>query len=219
MNGAHDLGGMHGFGAIDRSQKDHFVHSWEEAVFRLTLACGMLGEWNLDMSRAAREQMDPLHYLSSRYYEHWLHGLEWLLVEKGLVSPDELCTGCVRDGRTFRPVIEDQVQEILEKGAPALLEAPEPAVYGIGDKVRIMNDHPRFHTRMPRYLRGCCGEIVSCHGAHIYPDEHAMSGRKVPHYLYGIRFRGEELWGEEYAEPGTVVLADVFEPYIECAED
>lgn len=70
MNSAHDLGGMHGFGPIDRSQIENFVSEWEEKVFALTLACGMLGQWNLDQSRFAREKMDPGHYLCSSYYEH-----------------------------------------------------------------------------------------------------------------------------------------------------
>ena len=54
--------------------------------------CGFLGEWNLDASRYARESMEPGHYLTSSYYEHWLFGLERLLEERGLVSAGELET-------------------------------------------------------------------------------------------------------------------------------
>ena len=214
MDGAHDLGGMHGFGTIDRSQEAHFPQDWEERVFRLTLACGMLGKWNLDMSRAARERMEPAHYLGSSYYEHWLHGLESLLVEKGLLTPGELAGGHAGDGRTFDPVPEDRVREILERGGPTLMEVSQAASYRVGERVRIVNEHPRHHTRMPRYIRGRAGEIVSHHGAHVFPDAHATSGEKVPRHLYGVRFTGEELWGRGCSEEGTVVFVDVFEPYI-----
>ena len=44
----------------------------------------------LDMSRFARETMDPDEYLATSYYEHWIHGLELLLIEKGLLTETEI---------------------------------------------------------------------------------------------------------------------------------
>ena len=32
--------------------------------------------------------------------------------------------------------------------------------------------------------------------------------------LYSVRFRTEDIWGEEFAEPKTVIYGDQFEPYI-----
>ncbi|HXH84380.1 MAG TPA: nitrile hydratase subunit beta, partial [Candidatus Tectomicrobia bacterium] len=91
MNGVHDLGGMHGMGAIaPEADEPVFHHEWERRAFALTLAAGFLGRWNIDMSRHAREQMPPAEYLATSYYEHWLYGLERLLVERGLVSRDEV---------------------------------------------------------------------------------------------------------------------------------
>jgi nitrile hydratase len=91
MNGMHDLGGMDGFGAVDRIPGEAvFQHEWERRAFALTLAMGARAQWNLDMSRYAREQMSPSHYLLSSYYEHWLHGLEHLMIERGLVSAAEI---------------------------------------------------------------------------------------------------------------------------------
>src|SRR6266508_5307956 len=91
MNGAHDLGGMHGFGpvAIERDEPV-FHHEWERRAFAITLAAGFLGKWNIDMSRYAREQMPPAEYLASTYYEHWLFGLEKLLDDTRLVNRGEL---------------------------------------------------------------------------------------------------------------------------------
>ena len=91
MNGGHDLGGMHGLGPIDIEADEPVFHAdWERRVFALTLAMGARGEWNIDMSRHARENRDPVDYLSSSYYEIWLKGLEALLSERGLLTPEEL---------------------------------------------------------------------------------------------------------------------------------
>ena len=108
MDGAHDLGGQAGFGPVDRSQTDHFPNQWEAQVFSITLACGMLGKWNLDQARFAREGMDPEHYLGSSYYEHWLHGLETLLLAQHLVTEEELSTGVANMANVYSPWTDDK---------------------------------------------------------------------------------------------------------------
>ena len=91
MDGPQDLGGMHGLGPIDPEADEPVFHAeWERRVLALTLAVGARGEWNIDMSRHARENRDPLDYLSSSYYEIWLKGLEALLAERDLVTPEEI---------------------------------------------------------------------------------------------------------------------------------
>ena len=76
MNGAHDLGGMHGMGPVDPEENEPVFHAeWERRAFAITLAMGAHGAWNIDMSRFAREKSDPALYLGTSYYEHWLHGL------------------------------------------------------------------------------------------------------------------------------------------------
>ena len=52
----------------------------------LTIAMGFHGLWNIDKSRYARENRDPLGYLADSYYQRWLYGLEVLLEENGLVT-------------------------------------------------------------------------------------------------------------------------------------
>ena len=91
MDGPQDLGGMHGLGPIDPEADEPVFHAeWERRVLALTLAMGARGEWNIDMSRHARENRDPVDYLSSSYYEIWLKGLEALLAERDLVTPEEI---------------------------------------------------------------------------------------------------------------------------------
>jgi nitrile hydratase len=91
MNGIHDMGGMHGLGPIEREENEPvFHHTWERRAFALNMAAGFLGEWNIDMSRYAREQMPAAEYLATSYYEHWLWSLERRLVDKGLLTQAEI---------------------------------------------------------------------------------------------------------------------------------
>lgn len=223
MNGAHDLGGKHGFGEIDQSQDMNFAAEWEEKVFALTLASGMLGCWNLDQSRSAREQMDPAHYLNSSYYEHWLFGLEQLLVETNLLTEEELRTGVSEPTHAARGVEAadpEKMQKILDVGGPTLLESTGKPQFGIGDPVAVRATHPVSHTRAPGYVKGKVGVIVSHHGEHIFADEHASSGRKIGKHLYGVRFEAKSLWGTtrltaDSAASTNAVYVDLFEPYLQ----
>jgi nitrile hydratase beta subunit len=91
MNGIHDLGGMHGIGPIVREENEPvFHHDWERRMFALFISTFAGGHFNVDEFRHAIERMDPAHYLESSYYEHWLHAVETLLVEKGVISKAEL---------------------------------------------------------------------------------------------------------------------------------
>jgi nitrile hydratase len=91
MNGIHDLGGMHGIGRIVREKDEPVFHAdWERRMFGLFIAAFAGGHYNVDEFRHAIERMDPAEYLTSSYYEHWLHSLETLLVEKGVIKEQEL---------------------------------------------------------------------------------------------------------------------------------
>ena len=123
MNGAHDLGGMHGLGPINpepEEQEPVFHAPWERRVFGLTLAVGSLGKWNIDMARHARERQHPVDYLRHSYYENWLAGLETMLVEKGLVTTEELLSGKAnlqRDQTNTQSVLQaDEVPRLLARG-------------------------------------------------------------------------------------------------------
>src|SRR4030095_15710799 len=91
MDGVHDLGGMHGSGPVDREANEPVFHApWEAAVYAIMRASMSSGLYNLDEFRHGVERMDPAHYLRSGYYEHWLDGIARVLVEKGVVSAEEL---------------------------------------------------------------------------------------------------------------------------------
>ncbi len=75
--------GSHGHGPINPDPNEPlFSQEWERRCFAVTLAMGFTGQWNIDQARFARETMRPGKYLETTYYEHWLHGLESLLLDR-----------------------------------------------------------------------------------------------------------------------------------------
>jgi nitrile hydratase len=215
MNGGQDLGGMQGFGPVlPDSDESHFHAPWEARVFALTLAMGATGSWNLDESRHARESMSPAQYLSSSYYQIWLEGLLRLMLERAQVSAAELTDGHLREAPQVlrRTLPAAAVPTMLAKGGPTVRPRPAPARYAPGDEVvaRVLN--PATHTRLPRYVRGHRGTIVSVHGAHVFPDTHAHGRGEQPEWLYTVRFDAHELWGPDTT--ATSVCVDCWEPYL-----
>ena len=94
MNGAHDMGGTMGFGPVVPEKDEPVFHApWERRAFAITLAAGAPAAGTSTRSRSAREQMPPGEYLAKTYYEIWIAGLEKLLAERGLVTPDEIAAG------------------------------------------------------------------------------------------------------------------------------
>lgn len=217
MNGAQDLGGLDGFGPVTPEPvKPVFHQAWEKRAFALTIATGFLGRWNIDAARFARENTDPLTYLRSTYYEHWLRGLEKLLVERGLVSAGELETGQAAGPASVEAPSASQVPAILATGSPAGRPIGTPARFGIGQAVRVKNLHPKGHTRMPRYCRGRLGHVLRDHGGQVFPDSNAAFAGEDPRRLYAVRFDARELWGPEGGAADGVVV-DLWEPYLEAA--
>ncbi|MCY4230392.1 MAG: nitrile hydratase subunit beta [Alphaproteobacteria bacterium] len=208
MNGAHDLGGMHGFGPVAPEADEPVFHTpWERRAFALTLAMGFTGQWNLDQSRHARETMAPAAYLATSYYEHWLFGLEALLAARGLL--EGASSG-------LRRLDADNVAQALSTGGPTARETASTPAFAPGDNVRARTIHPTGHTRLPRYCRGRVGRVERLRGAHVFPDSHAATGDPEPCHLYSVRFAARELWGPSAPTSDTVMI-DLWEPYLERA--
>ena len=65
MNGIHDLGGMHGFGAVTRERDEPVFHAaWERRVFGLFAPAFAAGLFCVDEFRHAIERMGAAAYLS-----------------------------------------------------------------------------------------------------------------------------------------------------------
>ncbi|HEY7329785.1 MAG TPA: nitrile hydratase subunit beta [Gemmataceae bacterium] len=222
MNGAHDLGGMHGFGPINaepEAKEPVFHADWEKRVYGLVRTIGVLGKWTYDGGRHARELQQPMDYLRHSYYENWLAGLEKQLVETGLVTAEELesgkAAGLADEALRQRILPAGEVADREARGSPVTMPADAPPRFRPGDRVRARNRHPAGHTREPRYVRGRVGVIQQHHGAHVLPDLSA-EGVRVGRHLYSVRFEASELWGEN-ANGNSAVYLDLWEDYLEPA--
>ena len=206
MDGIHDLGGMQGFGPVGHSAAEPAFHDrWETLAFALFWVV----ENALDASggelRHSIERMDPGHYLTSSYYEHWLTSAATLAVEHGLVTRSELEA---RTGGWFPlsgPVLAPPV-------ADAGPDVDEPRC-GPGDRVRVRDWHPPGHTRCPRYVRGKAGVVVRVDGIHSVPDVEAHGAARRHEPTYSVRFDAADLWGD--GQRGVSVHVDLWDSYLE----
>jgi hypothetical protein len=194
VNGIHDMGGMHGFGPIVIETDEPVFHAkWEGKV--RAIYSGTVGRYfNLDEFRNAIERMEPATYLEAAYYERWLHAVETLLNEKGVLAPGSAPA------------------EQAPPKRPANLPAPK---FKAGDRVRARNMHPDGHTRLPRYARGKTGVVTSVKGPFLLPDANAHGNHDEWEYVYPVRFAARELWGAE-ASPRDSVSVDLWESYLEA---
>ena len=162
MDGVHDLGGVQGFGGVEVEAHEPVFHAeWERRAFRLTVAVMFAGYLN-GRFRHAIERMDPVWYLASSYYEHWLTAVATGLVEGGQLTQAEL------DERLGAPYpVARQIR------APRL-DDPGPSIrthhFGVGSAVRVREWHPLGHTRAPRFVQGKPGTVVRLDGVFSVPD-------------------------------------------------
>jgi nitrile hydratase beta subunit len=218
MDGAQDMGGVAWSGPVQPEPDEPAFHAdWERRAFALTLAMGMPGGWNIDMSRFAREDRPPEEYLRKSYYQIWLAGLERLMLERGLIASDEIEAGKVLHpvkpvARTLTP---EDVAAVLHRGGPTEREATSAARFAVGDRVRTKMIHPPTHTRLPRYVRGHVGTIEMLHGVHVFPDTNSL-GQENPQWLYTVTFDGRELWGEN-GDASVKTSVDAWESYLDPA--
>ena len=81
---------------------------------------------------------------------------------------------------------------------------------------RGRNINPLGHTRLPRYVRGKNGTIARHHGIFVFPDTNAQFAGEKPQHVYSVRFKAQELWGEQ-ASPRDSIYLDMWDDYLELA--
>ena len=84
----HDMGGLPSDEPIDRAEREW--EDWEHMVNALAGVLRRRGLIGVDELRRGIESMPRAEYESSSYYERWAASLETLLVEKGVLSQDEI---------------------------------------------------------------------------------------------------------------------------------
>src|SRR5580765_2364380 len=143
MDGVHDLGGRQGFGRVRYTVNASAFHAeWEVRANSLYAFAVRLGIFNMDEYRHAIERMEPRHYLAASYYERSLTSLATLLVEKGVVTREEL---------------EQRAKGAFPLAAPSAPGRTNAATrdrFQPGDRVRVRAEYVPGHIRMPGYIRG-----------------------------------------------------------------
>jgi nitrile hydratase len=205
MDGIHDMGGRQGFGRVRHSPKAQAFHeTWERRVNALYSLAVRSGVFNMDEYRHAIERMEPRHYLAASYYERSLTSLATLCVEKGLVTREEL----ERRAHGAFP--------LSLPSAPGRSNVAERERFQPGDRVKLREDHVPGHVRMPAYIRGKSGVVVSESPVYPFPDAHAHGVEAADEPTYDVRFSTTELWPNS-AEP-AFVHAGVFQSYLKRLE-
>jgi nitrile hydratase len=218
VNTIHDLGGMHGFGAIDAERNEPPFHeTWEGRAGGIVEVMSFPEGFPGDRFRYLRETLRPDLYLTQSYYEQWLYVAEQILLEAGMISAQEL-----REGRSTAvskrndAMRADAVWGFLHDRAHTGRTLEETPHFVIGQHVRARNTQPEGHTRLPRYARGKIGTVTRHHGGHVLPDAHAHWKGPAPQHLCTVRFTARELWGEAANTRDSIHL-DLWESYLEPA--
>ena len=91
MNGAHDMGGMHGFGPVVREENEPNFHAdWERRAFGIEFFTGSRIGSNGDKGRHSIERLPADVYLSASYYEKWMLALQTRLEETGTLTRGQI---------------------------------------------------------------------------------------------------------------------------------
>jgi hypothetical protein len=88
MARTHDMGGRPNDEPLQL--EEHQLADWEIVADAVAQALGAKGIRTTDESRRAMEDMPAEDYLSLSYYERWVRGSEDLLIEKGLLTREEI---------------------------------------------------------------------------------------------------------------------------------
>ena len=204
MDGVHDLGGRQGFGTVRHSPDARAFHApWEVSVNALYALAVRRGIFNMDEYRHAIERMEPRHYLAASYYERSLTSLATLCVEKGILTREEL----ERHARGGFP--------LAAPSAPGRTNVEERERFVPGDRVRVRSDYVPGHMRMPGYIRGKSGVVVSESPVYPFPDAHAHGVEAADEPTYDVRFDTRELWPN--SSEAALVHVGVFQSYLERA--
>ena len=214
----HDMGGMHGFGAVVAPGSERVAdHDWELRVFAISTLVGIHG-LGFGSGRAIREEMPPAEYLAAGYYERWLWSTERRLLRGGKISEDDL-EGWVsridageQPSRTTDPEATRRAVDATREEAS--LRPAGGTRFAPGDRARVRRMRPSGHTRCPRYARGAVGVVEAVRGLDVFPDIGPYQGPEEP--VYAVVFDSAVLFGPSDEGSWTVSL-DLFESYLEPA--
>jgi hypothetical protein len=87
MRSHHDMGGL----PADRIEvNEHDYALWEKRVDALMVLLSAAGRMTVDELRKNIESIGPDAYDSMTYYERWIHSISQTLIQRGVITIDEL---------------------------------------------------------------------------------------------------------------------------------
>ncbi|MDP6690855.1 MAG: nitrile hydratase subunit beta [Alphaproteobacteria bacterium] len=160
-------------------EKGHY--DWPEWVDKFSVQISPPGHY--DLSDAEAEAAEAVlsgdgKSINKNYAVLWQTACENLLVEKGLLSRDEL---------------DAKLAEMRAAETPG-------DDFAIGDQVRVRDVEPVGHAHLPLFLRGRRGVVVSRLGDFTFPEvegDGEEAKARGPQAVYGVRFTAREVWGPE----------------------
>ena len=84
----HDRGGWPGAGPITKAE--HELTMWEKRTDAIRGALGAKGLIWTDEMRCTIESIAPGEYEKLSYYERWIVAIKSLMIEKGILTPEEI---------------------------------------------------------------------------------------------------------------------------------
>jgi len=204
------MGGMDGFGAIERERDEPVFHAeWERRMFALSFGISAAVQTDDDHFRREVESIPPVAYLKASYYELWYRACHAILARHGVLDPG-------KPQGLRAPLTPAEVWPAIEAGASTRM--PQDGIvarFKIGDAVKARNIHPTGHTRLPRYARGKRGTIHAVHGVFSFADSKARGDGPCPQHLYTVAFAAEELWGA--GARNDRIFLDLWDNYLDPA--
>lgn len=189
-----DMGGLP---AGRCSIEEHEYEQWEKRIDALLMTLWLkAGAFTVDELRRNIEELGQKAYDGMTYYERWMHAITECLLQRGLITVDELSRALEGTGSAYRPADRPQ--------------------FKAGDRVSVRRAAPLGHVRTPWYCRGHSGVVTEFCGSFRNPEElaFARSGEpKLP--LYRVRFRSVDLWpGYDGSDADTVDI-EIYENWLE----
>lgn len=212
MDGFHDLGGFQGFGKIPHTinsldYKKVFKEDWEHLAYSLLfLGVVELKKFTLDEARHAVERLDVRQHVGTTYYERYVIATASLLVEKGVLTQQELDEEL---GAHYKLSIPPQ-----SAGRAAITGR---APFEVGDQVVVRDEYFSGHIRCPAYARGKKGVVL--HRTKVqwpFPDGAGHGDDSAAlQPTYHVQFKVRDLWSD--AVDDGLVVVDLFESYLDKA--
>jgi nitrile hydratase len=207
MDGIHDLGGMSGFGSLQKQRDQKPFHAaWEPLPYIIAILAKQNGWWTFDSGRHSIERLPTREYFNSPYFERVLIGMATLLVEHGLLTHEDLEQRAGGKGSFPLSVAIGPGHESRSGREP----------FKVGDRVTVITAPKPGHLRAPKYVQGKTGVVLKVTAAVPFPGEagHGLTARDES--TYHVRFNSDEIWGE--VEDRSAVVVDLWGSYLDLAK-